>query len=112
MTISTIDVNKKSNQFVTVSSLPETTVSNYIVTTNSGTSISGVTSWSKPHISLQKSNGNWITVDDIITKQDFNSTAFLWESLFLAICAENPKEAPENYWIVWRLNIKLEIVEK
>ena len=95
MTISTIDVNKKSNQFVTVSSLPETTGSNYIVTTNSGTTISGISSWSKPHLSLQKSDGTCIDVDNIITTQDLTSTSFLWETLFLALCHENPKNTPE-----------------
>ena len=51
--------------------------------------------YSTPSINLQKSNGQWISVDDLVTKQECLSTDFLWESLFLAICNENPKSAPE-----------------
>lgn len=95
MTISAINTNEKSDQFVTISSLPEIAGSNCIVTTNSGISISGTSSLSHPHISLQKSDGTCIDVDNIITTGDLTSTSFLWESLFLAMCKENPKEAPE-----------------
>lgn len=95
MTISAINTNEKSDQFVTISSLPEITGSNCIVTTNSGMSISGISSLSHPHISLQKSDGTCIDVDNIITTEDLTSTSFLWESLFLAICKENPREASE-----------------
>lgn len=96
MTISAIDLNEKAEQFVSVSNLPDITTNSRILTANSNTNIGGsITSWTKPHISLQKSDGNYIDVDDIITKKDMTSTTFLWESLFLAICQKNPLKAPE-----------------
>ena len=66
------------------------------------TSISS-SSWSNPtNIYLQKSNGDYIKVDDIVTKNDLTSTKYLWEHLFFAMCDENPKKRKE-YLLVLKL---------
>lgn len=100
MTDLVTEINEKNDQFITTSSLPEINGSSKYVIVNSNTNVSGIISLSRPHVSIQKSDGSYIDADDIITKQDLTSVDFLWKSLFLAICQENPRKAPEYITIL------------